>query len=83
MVTATQQNSALCSQTTQATRARDEAELARADVEQFVTIASQREAIREMSVPVLPLNDSTMVMPLVGVLDTERLQVVQERPERI
>jgi rsbT co-antagonist protein RsbR len=39
----------------------------------------QREAIRELSVPVLPVSDDTLVMPLVGALDSDRLQQVQER----
>jgi anti-anti-sigma regulatory factor/HAMP domain-containing protein len=39
----------------------------------------QREMIREMSVPVLPVTDSTLVMPLVGVLDTERLRLLQDQ----
>lgn len=41
--------------------------------------AQQRIAIRELSVPVLPLNTSTLVMPLIGALDTQRLQDVQEQ----
>ncbi len=37
----------------------------------------QRETIRQMSIPVLPISDSTLVMPLIGTLDQERLQQVQ------
>ena len=39
----------------------------------------QRETIREMSVPVLPVTDSTLVMPLVGDLDSERLRRLQDQ----
>jgi rsbT co-antagonist protein RsbR len=39
----------------------------------------QREAIRDLSVPVLPVNDSTLVMPLVGSLDGERLALAQDQ----
>jgi rsbT co-antagonist protein RsbR len=53
--------------------------------EQEVLLAEnrqQRETIREMSVPVLPVSDSTLVMPLVGALDTERLRLLQEQALR-
>lgn len=39
----------------------------------------QQQAIRELSVPVLPISATTLVMPLVGSLDGERLLVVQDR----
>lgn len=42
----------------------------------------QRETIHEMSVPVLPVNDSTLVMPLVGAMDTERLRLLQDQALR-
>jgi rsbT co-antagonist protein RsbR len=42
----------------------------------------QRHTIREMSVPVLPLAASTLVMPLVGALDSVRLRLVQEQALR-
>jgi anti-anti-sigma factor len=42
----------------------------------------QRETIREMSVPVLPVNDSTLVLPLVGAMDTERLRLLQDQALR-
>ncbi len=42
----------------------------------------QRETIREMSVPVLPVSSSTLVMPLVGALDTARLRLLQEQALR-
>ncbi len=42
-------------------------------------IAQQRQVIRELSVPVLPVTDQTLVMPLVGAIDTERLADIQDR----
>lgn len=41
-------------------------------------LEAQRQTIRAMSVPVLPVSATTLVMPLVGNLDGERLQGVQE-----
>jgi rsbT co-antagonist protein RsbR len=45
-------------------------------------LALQREVIRELSVPVLPVTARTLVMPLVGALDTARLELVQEQALR-
>jgi rsbT co-antagonist protein RsbR len=60
--------------------ARLEAEAARAaTAEQLAMIESQRATIREMSVPLLPLSNTALVLPLVGDLDAERLRLVQER----
>ena len=39
----------------------------------------QRSAIRELSVPVIPVSASTLIMPLVGALDSARLLQIQER----
>jgi rsbT co-antagonist protein RsbR len=39
----------------------------------------QGAQIREMSVPVLPVDQRTLVMPLVGTLDSERLLHLQEQ----
>lgn len=39
----------------------------------------QRRSIRELSVPVLPITDDVLVMPLIGVVDAERLVNIQER----
>jgi len=62
----------------EAQEARIAAEAAQAKVtNQLATIEEQRAAIRDMSVPILPLNATTLVMPLVGALDTERLHMMQ------
>lgn len=39
----------------------------------------QRDMIREMSVPVLPVSRNTLVMPLIGALDSARLVQIQEQ----
>jgi rsbT co-antagonist protein RsbR len=60
--------------------ARQEAESARARVsEQLQTIEEQQSLISEMSVPILPLAERTLVMPLVGTLDSGRMLQAQER----
>jgi rsbT co-antagonist protein RsbR len=60
--------------------ARAEAEAARAEIaNQLATIEEQRTVTREMSVPILPLTATTMVMPLVGTLDSARLRLVQQQ----
>jgi rsbT co-antagonist protein RsbR len=64
-------------------RALDEVEKRAREQEQLLAEnRQQRETIREMSVPVLPITDSALVMPLVGALDTERLRLVQEQALR-
>ena len=45
--------------------------------EQLAVIDAQQVVIRDMSVPVLPLLASTLVMPLVGALDSKRLALMQ------
>lgn len=50
--------------------------------EQLAQIDSQHATIREMSIPVLPLSSTTLIMPLIGALDTERLRMVQEQALR-
>jgi anti-anti-sigma regulatory factor/HAMP domain-containing protein len=41
--------------------------------------SQQRQVIRELSVPILPVTGSTLVMPLVGNLDAGRLADIRER----
>jgi rsbT co-antagonist protein RsbR len=75
-----QRTGALEAQHEQSNTARLEAEAARAEVaKQLATIEEQRSVIREMSVPVLPLSHSTLVLPLIGALDSERLVLIQEQ----
>lgn len=54
------------------TKAREQARL-------LEEIAQQRQVIRELSVPVLPVTDDALVMPLIGAIDTERLADIQDR----
>lgn len=71
---------ALAAQVAEAQAARAEAENANhAVARQLHTIERQQEVIREMSVPILPVTASSLLMPLVGALDTARLQIVQEQ----
>jgi rsbT co-antagonist protein RsbR len=72
------QTASLEQQVAAALAARTEAEAARADTEaQLTTITEQQNVIRNMSMPILPLTDAALVMPLVGVLDSARLHLVQ------
>ena len=61
-------------------RALDEVE-ARAREQERLLLENrqQRDAIRELSVPVLPLQRGTLAMPLIGALDSTRLHDIQER----
>jgi rsbT co-antagonist protein RsbR len=47
--------------------------------EQLALIDEQRTVIQEMSVPILPLSASTLVLPLVGALDSTRIRQAKER----
>src|SRR5215213_3191427 len=70
----------LTSQYTVVEAARCAAEASHARIaEQLAVIDQQQTVIRDMSVPVLPLLASTLVMPLVGALDTSRLALMQEQ----
>jgi rsbT co-antagonist protein RsbR len=74
------QAQALAAQVAEAQAARAETEAANdAVARQLHTIERQQEVIREMSVPILPVTTSSLLMPLVGALDTARLQLVQEQ----
>jgi rsbT co-antagonist protein RsbR len=78
-----QQREKLELQVAAATAAQLEAEEAREQVStQLAQIEEQRAAIREMSVPVLPLTKTTLVMPLVGALDSARLGLLQDQALR-
>lgn len=45
----------------------------------LAALEQQRDIIREMSVPVLPVGHDTLIMPLVGALDSARLAQVEEQ----
>lgn len=45
----------------------------------FAENRQQRDTIRSLSVPVLPIGAGTLVMPLVGALDAERLDTLLRR----
>lgn len=71
---------ALEHQMSDADAARIAAEAARIALsDQITTIIKQREVIREMSVPVLPITAHALLMPLVGALDSERIRAAQDR----
>ncbi len=42
-------------------------------------IQSQQQLIQALSVPVLPLSTQVLVLPLIGSLDTSRLDLIRER----
>jgi rsbT co-antagonist protein RsbR len=42
------------------------------------TIRRQSEAIRELSTPVLQIRDRLLLLPLIGVIDTHRAQLITE-----
>jgi len=56
-------------------RARTEAERVRLQEE---IIRVQESALRELSTPLIPISDTTMVMPLIGAMDSRRAQGVLE-----
>lgn len=43
------------------------------------TTALQTSTIRQMSVPVIPLGKQRLIVPLIGLLDADRMQFVMER----
>jgi anti-anti-sigma regulatory factor len=58
----------------------DESATRAARLEQaFAEVEKQRAVVRELSVPILPVSRSTLVMPLVGALDSIRLADIQQR----
>ena len=75
-----QQTRRLEEQITISEAARAEAETARMHLqEQLATIEEQREVIRSMSVPLLPLTHTSAVVPLIGAIDSARLAILSNR----
>lgn len=79
-MTLAQQAAAMTQQIQDLEAARSTAEAAQVEAaNRLATIEAQRDLMREMSVPVLPVNRDTLVMPLVGALDEERLAQIQDQ----
>jgi anti-anti-sigma regulatory factor/HAMP domain-containing protein len=75
-----QQTRRLEEQITISEAARAGAEIARMHLqEQLATIEEQREVIRSMSVPLLPLTRTSAVVPLIGAIDSARLAILSNR----
>lgn len=53
----------------------------RADAQSVLIVETelQRATIRELGVPVLPVNDGILVIPLVGTFETDRIQELRDR----
>jgi rsbT co-antagonist protein RsbR len=54
-----------------------QAEAERAALQQQV-IDAQRNTLRELSTPLIPISDDVMIMPLIGTIDSQRAQMVME-----
>jgi anti-anti-sigma regulatory factor len=52
---------------------------AAAQTELLAALEQERAIVRELSVPVIPISATTLIMPLIGALDTERLRQLQAR----
>ncbi len=75
-----QQTRRLEEQIVVAEAARAEAEIARMHLqEKLATIEEQREVIRAMSIPLLPLTRTSAVVPLIGAIDSARLAMLADR----
>ncbi|MFP7737261.1 STAS domain-containing protein [Priestia aryabhattai] len=42
-------------------------------------IASQRDLVEHLSVPIIPLSQSVAVLPLIGMVDIHRIQTIEEK----
>jgi anti-anti-sigma factor len=52
-------------------------EAERAAIQQQI-INAQRNALRELSTPLIPITDEVMIMPLIGTIDSQRAQMIME-----
>ncbi len=53
------------------------AEQERLELQQQV-IEAQRDALRELSTPLIPISDNVVIMPLIGTVDSQRAQQIME-----
>ncbi|PLR89989.1 STAS domain-containing protein [Bacillus sp. T33-2] len=42
-------------------------------------IHRQREMVEHLSVPIIPVNETVSVLPLIGIIDSYRMQVIEEK----
>ncbi|MCY0900646.1 MAG: hypothetical protein OWU32_00485 [Firmicutes bacterium] len=42
-------------------------------------LQAQREAVDDLSVPVIPVTSTRAILPVVGIIDTHRARLIQER----
>ncbi|WP_077624210.1 STAS domain-containing protein [Sediminibacillus massiliensis] len=42
-------------------------------------ISAQKELVENLSVPIIPINDTISVLPLIGAIDENRIQILQEK----
>ncbi len=55
------------------------AEQSQADLaQQLAVIEQQNTVIREMSIPMLPISERVTMLPLIGALDSLRMQIIQQ-----
>jgi rsbT co-antagonist protein RsbR len=54
-----------------------QAEEERAALQQQI-ISAQRDALRELSTPLIPISEKVVIMPLLGTIDSQRAQMVME-----
>jgi rsbT co-antagonist protein RsbR len=54
-----------------------QAEAERAALQQQI-IDAQRNALRELSTPLIPISDYVVIMPLIGTIDSQRAQQIME-----
>jgi anti-anti-sigma factor len=54
-----------------------QAEAERAALQQQI-IEAQRDALRELSTPLIPISDHVVIMPLIGTIDSGRAQQIME-----
>jgi rsbT co-antagonist protein RsbR len=54
-----------------------QSDIERAALQQQV-IDAQRNALRELSTPLIPISDEVVIMPLIGTIDSQRAQQVME-----